>query len=258
MSQFARPSSDVSTGGWTSAPLWSKIDEASAGDSDYVSSALNPDRDTFECALSAVSVPQPGLPHTLTVRLRRTADEAANPGWTTIALMEGGRAIASKLVQPAVSSFTNEAITLTQEEVDSITDFSNLRVSVTAGVPVVVVCSQCPVAPQRWKLSVSGITNGECTECGALNGDFTLNHISGCNWATDSVSACEPAFPTWSLFYGSNTWFLQTETMGAGLGPVQYTLAASLFRCLQPNTLVHSGDSGFCATFPDQLTIIPD
>ena len=35
MAQFARPASDITTG-WTTTPLWSKIDEVSFDDGDFI------------------------------------------------------------------------------------------------------------------------------------------------------------------------------------------------------------------------------
>lgn len=35
--QFLRPDSDIDVAGWTTAPLWSKIDEVTPADGDFIS-----------------------------------------------------------------------------------------------------------------------------------------------------------------------------------------------------------------------------
>src|SRR5260221_4232266 len=49
-------------------------------------------------------------------------------------------------------------------------------------------CPSCPNgAPYQWKVSLSGITNNACTDCGHINGDYILSWSSStpttCNWA---------------------------------------------------------------------------
>jgi hypothetical protein len=168
-----------------------------------VSSAVNPISDTFVCALSPVSIPKPHLPHTLTVQLRRTADESANPGWTIIALLEGSRVVAAKLVQPAVSAFTDETLTLTQDEVDSITDYSNLRLRVTAGVPVVTPTGCCNANPIPAKLVATITSSFEC--CFAEGEKVELNYDSSKDWwiGTYGVSPCPTS--TFKLFCCGNS-----------------------------------------------------
>lgn len=58
--QYARPSADVSDGGWTpstGADLYAVIDEASRDDGDYIQSATNPSNDTCTIKLAPITLP---------------------------------------------------------------------------------------------------------------------------------------------------------------------------------------------------------
>ena len=57
MNQIAVPTSDISTGSWTTTPIYSKISTPAPPDTTFVSSAVNPIADTFEVKLSAVGWP---------------------------------------------------------------------------------------------------------------------------------------------------------------------------------------------------------
>jgi hypothetical protein len=68
--QYARPSADVSAGGWTPSTgtdLYAMLDEAIADDVDYIVSSTAPVADTCVLTLSGIAVPQAG---TVTIRIR--------------------------------------------------------------------------------------------------------------------------------------------------------------------------------------------
>ena len=73
MAQFARPSSDVATGNWTSTPLWQKVDEVTRSDTDFISSANNTSGDTCELGLSNISDPALSTGHVLRYAYRKSA-----------------------------------------------------------------------------------------------------------------------------------------------------------------------------------------
>jgi hypothetical protein len=57
VTEFLRPSGDVSIGGWTdqaggTSNLYQAIDEVTANDSDFIKSGVNPSGDTYKCAVS--------------------------------------------------------------------------------------------------------------------------------------------------------------------------------------------------------------
>jgi hypothetical protein len=68
--QYARPSADVSAGGWTASAgsdLYAMVDEVTADDLAYITSASTPSFDTAVLSLSAMSPPIAG---TITMRVR--------------------------------------------------------------------------------------------------------------------------------------------------------------------------------------------
>jgi len=130
--QFARPASDVSTGSYTTTPLWDKLDEATADDdTSVIDSANNPaesDGTGFEVALGSIPDPQSSTGHTVRMRGRR------NGGARTITLnwrlYQGSTAIIAAKSLTMTDSFQTSSYTLTSGEADSITDYSDLRVRV--------------------------------------------------------------------------------------------------------------------------------
>lgn len=58
--QTALPVADESTGDWETPPLWSKIDEPSPSDADFVESSDNPDDDAFHVEMGDTETPETG------------------------------------------------------------------------------------------------------------------------------------------------------------------------------------------------------
>jgi hypothetical protein len=123
MSQYARPDSDVVVSNWTTAPLWSKIDEVTADDADYIQTATT---STCELGLSNVSDPSSGANHLIKVRAQRTGAGAT----CTAYLFQGTTQICSFAVT-VDAAWALTQYTLTAGEADSITDYSNLRFKFT-------------------------------------------------------------------------------------------------------------------------------
>jgi hypothetical protein len=129
MAQYGRPISDISTGGWTTTPLWSDLDDNS--DADFISSSKNPVTDTFENALtSTLSDPTSSAGHI--IRARMLSDKANN-GTGNIYLYQGTTLIASYAIPGNIATaWTTYSYTLTGTEADSITDYTALRIRVDA------------------------------------------------------------------------------------------------------------------------------
>jgi len=139
MTQYARPSSDITTTGITgvgSATLWQNVDESSANDSDYNWSTINAVR-TYECKLSSVSLGGSGS-YVVKYRLVRVlsggsldVDEDGNDFAVTVSLVQNTTVIASEVRNTssfASSGVWNEyTLTLTSPQVASITDGADLR-----------------------------------------------------------------------------------------------------------------------------------
>ncbi len=130
MSQFARPTSDVSLGGW-SGPAWSAIDEVTASDADFTSSPVAPSNATLEVALGAVEDPQVSTGHYVRYRFQKDAANGAQIN-VTVALMQGAVQIASWVHTNIANGFTTVTQTLTGPQADAITDYANLRLRFTA------------------------------------------------------------------------------------------------------------------------------
>ena len=74
MTQYAYPKSDITIGNWTTAPLWSKVEEEPYSDADYVQSAKNEANDYFEVELDDIDDPITHDDHILRVRIKETKD----------------------------------------------------------------------------------------------------------------------------------------------------------------------------------------
>lgn len=76
--QVAKPDADISnTGGWTTEPLWEKIDETAPDDVDFIS-ADGSSRKICEVSLSDVLTPDDNNNHILKVRARLSNDDATS------------------------------------------------------------------------------------------------------------------------------------------------------------------------------------
>lgn len=134
MAQFARPDSDVSNAGaWTTAPLWSKVDETVASDADLITSAVGPVNAMCELGLSDVTDPRVGTGHIWRVRAQRTGGVFDVAYTLKVDLMEGATVRATQTHSiGTLATWTDFTRTLTAGEADAITDYANLRVRLTA------------------------------------------------------------------------------------------------------------------------------
>lgn len=123
MAQTARPDSDITTD-WTTAPLWSKIDEAVADDADFITDSTS--GHVAEVTLTDVTDPNSSSNHIVYWRHR----SGTNPN-VTIALYQGTTLIASTVASTTVAAFTDINFTLSGAEADAITDYSDLRLRFT-------------------------------------------------------------------------------------------------------------------------------
>lgn len=153
MSQIARAVSDVFNYGWTPSIVFSQIDEETPDDNDAVASQDNPVPNAFEVKLSALEWPHPG-PQTLTVRLKKTSSDPLD---VSIILLQGSTVIAARGAQPT-EQFENYAFPLTDQEIQAITDYTNLRLRILVG-DVQTGC--CPnLLPSVLDLAISNTTSG--------------------------------------------------------------------------------------------------
>lgn len=135
-------------------------------------------------------------------------------------------------------------------------------------------CGFCTSYPTTYTLTVSGITDGECTLCNEqLNGTFTLRaSIFGtvpgtCHWldhraagasCTGEVSADCPNMPTWELGFNNalNRWELIPNMDAAWVGTV-YAKDSASWNCTGNNTLTLLTQSTLgCQNWPAALSVI--
>lgn len=130
--QFAAPDSDVSNAGsWTTTNLFEKVDEATASDADFISSPSAPSNAACVLGLSNVTDPVSSTGHKLRVRYRKSV-ESANTMALTYRLLQGATQIGSWTASNIGFSFTTAEQALTGTESDSITDYTDLRVELSA------------------------------------------------------------------------------------------------------------------------------
>jgi hypothetical protein len=120
--QFSRPNSDVTPGGWTVAPLFSKINESSANDTPLISSGDNAASDICRLGLTAVSAPQAG---TRTIRYRyRKSGSAGHTVNVLVRLFSAGTLVQ----QWTHNDVTDAFVTATQTVTGAVGDWSALTV----------------------------------------------------------------------------------------------------------------------------------
>lgn len=128
MAQYAYPTSDIdNSGAWTTEPLWEKVDEEPYDDVDYVSSPKSASGKSFTLGLSAVIDPQVHTNHIIRVRAK-----VGVSGIFRYELLQGVALIKDSGEIALGTSFAEHNMTLSEAEAESISDYSALRVRVTA------------------------------------------------------------------------------------------------------------------------------
>lgn len=194
MGQIARPTADAGTGGWTPTPVSGQINEASPDDTTRVISGPEIPVDTFVVRLGPLAYPADG-PRRLRLRLRRNGPPSAP---ATVRLLQGGRAVASRVFRPG-DAFAEYAFTLSDSEAAAITDYADLLVQVTAGFPVVPCCpDSVPVVLHVTVTDRSG-------SCAGMPESFPITYDPARNfWIYE-----DPASP-WA------NWYIQCSGPGPG------------------------------------------
>jgi len=134
--QIARPSSDI-TANWTpttGATLFACIDETSANDdTDAIDTGANPVSLVCEVKFGSLTDPLSSSGHVVRYRFRRGPQGGKNVSLTAD-LRQGATSIASwaHLDAAIVNSYTTFQQTLSSGQADSITDYTDLRLRLTA------------------------------------------------------------------------------------------------------------------------------
>lgn len=146
MPQNAYPDADVSTTGWTTTPLWSKVDDApGAGDADYIDAAVRAGDATCELGLTEPTDPLSSVDHVIEVRARYTTNNS-RVGAIKVALYEGAtlRATLGAGWQTLTTAWATYSYTLSGAEADALT-YSDMRLRITGHMNSGGTGTQCNV-----------------------------------------------------------------------------------------------------------------
>ena len=135
MTQYGRPSSDITTTSWTrssgTAAYYSYIDEAAADDADYLQTQTQ--GAGLEIKLGSVLDPLASTGHV--VRFRYYVAGSSTAERQTVLLLQGATTRATVVNNATVTrnAWTQVDYTLTAGQADAITDYSDLRLRFTPG-----------------------------------------------------------------------------------------------------------------------------
>lgn len=162
MAQLARPTSDITVGGWTDegtqdddGNLYTSLDEETEdGDTSYIVS--NTANDDFYVGLGSVTDPNKSTGHVLHFWFR--TDGSGTPERVSLQLRQNETVICSVTNQSNRSaSYLDVNYTLSSEEADSITDYTalvirgtNVNASGSEWVRVTMCCLEVPDASQEY------------------------------------------------------------------------------------------------------------
>lgn len=124
------PDSDIGpASGWTTAPLWSKIDEVVADDSDFITGTASFGLITVDFGMTDAVDPATNVGHVIRIRARNSVGATAI---LQVGLYSGVDLIT--LYTPSLgTSFADFSYTLSAAEADAITDYSDIRISLIYG-----------------------------------------------------------------------------------------------------------------------------
>lgn len=128
MAQFARPISDITTE-WTTTPLWSKIDEVTPLDADWITGTGS--TVTAEVKLSAVTDPLSDIDHDWSIRLQAIGGQAREKA--TIVLYQGTTLIETLVDNENILRDAFELWAGTLLNAANITDYTDLRFRLITG-----------------------------------------------------------------------------------------------------------------------------
>jgi len=130
--QYIYPASDITSGSWNPSSgedLYAMLDEDPANDSDYIHSSSHPSNDTCEVKFEVAADPLTDQHHVVKYRYKKSGVDTIN---LTFYLMQGVTQIATWSHNDISTTVTQGSYTLTSEEADSITDYHDLRLRITA------------------------------------------------------------------------------------------------------------------------------
>ena len=130
-----QPVSDISTGNWTSTPLYQKLQKGTDNTTTYITSkSLDTGQsDTFQVGLSALPTPPSRTDHKVHVYAKKSASGGRYVD-LDVYLYEGATLRHHTGWTDISENWGDFVASLSEAEAEAITDYSNLRVTVTASV----------------------------------------------------------------------------------------------------------------------------
>jgi len=186
LTQYARPDADLDAGSWNTAPLYANIDEVTADDGDYISSPTTIAPDDCRIRMSDVIDPVSASDHVFSYRYKKSGGGGDDKD-LAVYLKCGGTNIANWLHEGINSSWSTQNQTLTADQANAITDYTDLRV---------------------W-FEIAGTYSG-------VPGDARGAYVSWCQLAVPDAAEPSPELSTRSNrdFYG---WDVNTAATGRRL-----------------------------------------
>ncbi len=136
--QFGRPDADQSIGSWEdevggTTNIYQSIDEVIPDDTDFIISEVEPSTSVYVAKINSIVDPQTGEDHV--VRYRYKKDVASVTIDIIVRLKQGATTIASETKSNISTTITEGTLLLTPTEANNITDYTDLRIEITADVP---------------------------------------------------------------------------------------------------------------------------
>lgn len=128
VARYGRPAVDITTGTWapsSGSDLYEMLNESVANDADYISTSTL--SDLFEVKLSPTTDPNSSTGHVISIRLSSNYGNSIN-----LTLKQGSSTLDSWSVSSLTSTPTTYTRILSGAVIDSITDYTDLRITGTS------------------------------------------------------------------------------------------------------------------------------
>ena len=124
----AAPVADASAGAWVQTPLWQKVDETIPDSSDYITGINTA---VSELTLADLSDPNTNVGHVVRYAYRRQDAASAT---LLVELLQGAATVIASKTETVSSgaTFVESSLALSTGQADSITDYTDLRIRLTA------------------------------------------------------------------------------------------------------------------------------
>lgn len=263
LDQILQPISDRSNDGWTITPptpdpdpgkVWPAITGSTFNDSSYVTSTDVGDE--FTVNLNPGVTPGRGesgigFPILIVRRRRRTTSDEKSILKATLLKGDSVVAVRYKVVSStAFENGTDFQNLLTEEETNRLGDLRDLRLRVKT--IETVECGACPegIAPKRFTVDLTGVTNRLCGTCNALDKVWTVvadDSISNCIWTATTTSNCTGLGPDKVILLNDEpAWSIQIAPMIGPTSIIRYWCPHDEFDCFGLSVFEPDVIAGVC------------